>query len=69
MKESARPVLKTDKTLRHLHEGIADRGVPGQSYGFGWIQFQSPFGRTLQHESDIAAFETRAPSPVATTSL
>ena len=26
-------------------------------------------GRTLQHESDIAAFETRAPSPVATTAL
>jgi CubicO group peptidase (beta-lactamase class C family) len=49
MNESARPVLKTDETLRHLHEGVADRGVPGQSYGFGWIQFQSPFGRTLQH--------------------
>lgn len=49
MQESARPVLKADETLRHLHEGIADRGVPGQSYGFGWIQFQSPFGRTLQH--------------------
>ena len=26
-------------------------------------------GRTLQHESDIAAFETRSPSPVATTAL
>ena len=26
-------------------------------------------GRTLQHESDIAAFEKRSPSPVATTSL
>ncbi|MFO0918040.1 MAG: serine hydrolase domain-containing protein [Planctomycetaceae bacterium] len=49
MNESARPVLKTDEPLRHLHESGADRGVPGQSYGFGWIQFQSPFGRTLQH--------------------
>lgn len=28
-----------------------------------------PIGRTLQHENDIAAFETRSPSPVATTSL
>ena len=26
-------------------------------------------GRTLQHESDIAAFEERSPSPVATTAL
>ena len=26
-------------------------------------------GRTLQHESDIAAFEMRSPSPVATTAL
>ncbi len=26
-------------------------------------------GRTLQHESDIAAFEKRSPSPVATTAL
>ena len=26
-------------------------------------------GRTLQHKSDIAAFEERSPSPVATTSL
>ena len=26
-------------------------------------------GRTLQHESDIAAFEARSPSPVATTAL
>jgi 3-isopropylmalate dehydratase small subunit len=25
--------------------------------------------RTLQHESDIAAFEARSPSPVATTAL
>jgi hypothetical protein len=24
-------------------------GAPGQSYGFGWIRFESPFGRTLQH--------------------
>ena len=47
--ESAGPVLKTDETLRRLHEGLADRGVPGQSYGFGWIHFKSPFGRTLQH--------------------
>jgi CubicO group peptidase (beta-lactamase class C family) len=49
LKESAGPVLKSDATLRHLHEGVADRGVAGQTYGFGWIQFQSPFGRTLQH--------------------
>ncbi|HUY89812.1 MAG TPA: serine hydrolase domain-containing protein [Pirellulales bacterium] len=49
LKESAGPVLKSDATLRHLHEGVADRGVPGQKYGFGWIHFQSPFGRTLQH--------------------
>jgi len=28
-----------------------------------------PIGRTLQHESDIAAFEKRSPSPVATTAL
>ena len=25
-------------------------------------------GRTLQHEADIAAFESRSPSPIATTS-
>lgn len=49
LNESAGPVLKKDETLRHLHKGGGDRGVPGQSYGFGWIQFQSPFGRTLQH--------------------
>jgi len=49
LKESAGPVLKSDETLRHLHEGVADGGAPGQSYGFGWIQFKSPFGRTLQH--------------------
>lgn len=49
MNESAGPVLKKDETLRHLHEGGVDRGAPGQTYGFGWIQFQSPFGRTLQH--------------------
>ena len=49
IKESAGPVLKDDNTLRRLHEGVADRGVPGQQYGFGWIQFESPFGRTLQH--------------------
>lgn len=47
--ESAGPVLKTDETLRRLHEGVADRGAPGQSYGFGWIHFKSSFGRTLQH--------------------
>jgi 3-isopropylmalate/(R)-2-methylmalate dehydratase small subunit len=28
-----------------------------------------PIARTLQNESEIAAFETRSPSPVATTSL
>jgi len=28
-----------------------------------------PIARTLQHEADIAAFEARFPSPVATTSL
>ena len=48
VKESAAPVLKSDETLRHLHTGV-NRGVPGQTYGFGWIQFDSPFGRTLQH--------------------
>lgn len=47
--ESAGPVLKSDETLRRLHDGVADRGAPGQSYGFGWICFESPFGRTLQH--------------------
>lgn len=49
IKESAGPVLKNDNTLRRLHEGVADRGAPGQKYGFGWIHFESPFGRTLQH--------------------
>lgn len=49
LNESASPVLKKDETLRDLHNRGVDRGVPGQSYGFGWIQFQSPFGRTLQH--------------------
>lgn len=47
--ESAAPVLKHDETARHLHDGVADRDAPGQQYGFGWIQFKSPFGRTLQH--------------------
>ncbi len=47
--ESAGPVLKSNETLRQLHKGVADRGAPGQSYGFGWIHFESPFGRTLQH--------------------
>jgi CubicO group peptidase (beta-lactamase class C family) len=47
--ESAGPVLKSDKTLRRLHDGVANRGAPGQKYGFGWIHFKSPFGRTLQH--------------------
>ena len=46
--ESAGPVLKNDATLRKLHQGIAEMG-PGQTYGFGWIHFQSPLGRTLQH--------------------
>ncbi len=47
--ESAAPVLKSDETLPRLHEGGAEMGAPGQSYGFGWIRFESPFGRTLQH--------------------
>ncbi|MEZ5940105.1 MAG: serine hydrolase domain-containing protein [Planctomycetaceae bacterium] len=49
MNESAGPVLKSDETLRHLHEPTVDRDRPGESYGSGWIQFQSGFGRTLQH--------------------
>jgi CubicO group peptidase (beta-lactamase class C family) len=49
LSESAAPVLKTDEAIRRLHEGVADRGPPGQSYGFGWICFESRFGRTLQH--------------------
>ena len=49
LQESAAPVLKQDDTLRRLHEGTADRGPPGQTYGFGWIGFRSRFGRTLQH--------------------
>ena len=49
MNETAGPVLKSDATLRRLHEGVAERGAPGQKYGYGWIQFGSPFGRTLQH--------------------
>jgi CubicO group peptidase (beta-lactamase class C family) len=49
LSESAKPVLKDDATARLLHKGVADRGAPGQSYGFGWINFDSPFGRTLQH--------------------
>jgi CubicO group peptidase (beta-lactamase class C family) len=49
LSESAKPVLKEDTTLRGLHKGVADMGAPGQSYGFGWINFDSPFGRTLQH--------------------
>ena len=47
--ESAAPVLTDDDVLLDLHQGIADRGVADQSYGFGWIFFDSPFGRTLQH--------------------
>ncbi|QDT48436.1 D-alanyl-D-alanine carboxypeptidase precursor [Symmachiella dynata] len=47
--ESAAPVLKKDETLRRLHQGVANRGASGQKYGFGWIQFKSPFGHTLQH--------------------
>jgi CubicO group peptidase (beta-lactamase class C family) len=49
LNESAAPVLKQDETLRRLHEGVAEMGGPGQKYGYGWIVFQSPFGRTLQH--------------------
>lgn len=49
LNESAGPVLQADETLRRLHEGVANRGTPGQSYGFGWIHFESSFGRTLQH--------------------
>ena len=49
LNESANPVLKVDAKLRQLHKGVADGGAPGQSYGFGWIHFESPFGRTLQH--------------------
>jgi CubicO group peptidase (beta-lactamase class C family) len=49
LNESAKPVLKDDATPLRLHKGVADRGAPGQSYGFGWILFESPFGRTLQH--------------------
>lgn len=49
LNESAGPVLKSDETIRRLHEGDTDRGIPGQKYGFGWIRFESPFGRTLQH--------------------
>ena len=50
--ESAGPVLKNDETLRHLHDGVVNRGAPGQSYGFGWIHFDSSFGRTLQHDGN-----------------
>ena len=49
LKETAAPVLKNKKTIVRLHKGVANRGAPGQSYGFGWIQFKSAFGRTLQH--------------------
>ena len=49
LNESAAPVLKSDDTLRRLHTQGANRGQPGQEYGCGWIQFQSRFGRTLQH--------------------
>lgn len=49
LNESAKPVLKDEETPGRLHKGVADRGAPGQTYGFGWIFFQSPFGRTLQH--------------------
>jgi len=50
--ESAKPVLKKEETLRLLHDEGADRGVAGQKYGFGWIQFKSHFGRTLQHSGN-----------------
>jgi CubicO group peptidase (beta-lactamase class C family) len=49
LSESAAPVLTNDATLRHLHTKAVDGGPAGRSYGFGWIQFDSPFGRTLQH--------------------
>ncbi|MGE3317028.1 MAG: serine hydrolase domain-containing protein [Planctomycetaceae bacterium] len=49
LNESAGPVLKNDETLRRLHEGVVDRNAPSQKYGFGWIHFESPFGRTMQH--------------------
>ncbi len=49
MHESAAPVLTADETIQQLHKGVADRGAPGQSYGYGWICFDSRFGRTLQH--------------------
>ena len=49
LSESAKPVLKENATLRGLHKGVAEMGPPGQTYGFGWINFNSPFGRTLQH--------------------
>ena len=49
LNETAAPVLKNDKTLRHLHEGVADRKGGDEKYGFGWIHFKSSFGRTLQH--------------------
>ena len=52
MQESAAPVLKSDDTLRQLHKGIADAGAPGQTYGFGWLNFQSGYGRTLQHSGN-----------------
>lgn len=52
MHESAAPVLKSDDTLRQLHKGIADAGAPGQTYGFGWLNFQSSYGRTLQHSGN-----------------
>ncbi|MCA9045546.1 MAG: hypothetical protein KDA69_14565 [Planctomycetaceae bacterium] len=43
------PVLKSVETLSHLPEPTVDRNTPGESYGSGWIQFQSGFDRTLQH--------------------
>ncbi len=49
LSESAAPVLTSDETANRLHQGVADRGAPGQQYGYGWMQFNSPFGRTLQH--------------------
>lgn len=49
LNESAAPVVKADETVRRLHEGVAEQGAPNQEYGFGWICFDSPFGRTLQH--------------------
>lgn len=49
LNEKAVPVLQLDDTMRKLHHDGVNRGIPGQAYGCGWIQFQSKFGHTLQH--------------------